>query len=107
MSIQKVKEKVIKQAVVDLEWQDAARFRVENAAWMDVSFKISLAILRTLRERKMSQKDLAKEMQCSPQYVNKLVRGSENMTLDTICKLEKILGIKLIELPFQDTVQAS
>ena len=32
----------------------------------------------------------------SPQYVNKIVKGKENLTLDTISKLEQALGIKLI-----------
>jgi hypothetical protein len=39
-------------------------------------------------------------MGCSPQYVNKLLKGSENLTLETICKMEKVLQIKLIETPF-------
>ncbi|CAG5068816.1 hypothetical protein DYBT9623_01548 [Dyadobacter sp. CECT 9623] len=98
MSIQKMKEKIVGAAIIDTEWQEAAAFREANAAWLDVSFRIGLAILRTLRERKMSQKDLAGKMKCSPQYVNKIVKGSENMTLETLCKLEKILDIKLIEV---------
>ncbi|WP_225865826.1 helix-turn-helix transcriptional regulator [Dyadobacter aurulentus] len=103
MSIQKMKEKIIGEAVADNEWQKAAEFREANAAWLDISFRIGLAILRILRERKMSQKDLAKAMSCSPQYINKIVKGSENLTLETICKLEKIMDSKLIEVSARNT----
>ena len=45
-----------------------------------------------------SQKDLADMMGVSPQQVNKMVRGSENLTLETISKVEKALGIQLMEI---------
>ncbi|WP_409014460.1 MULTISPECIES: hypothetical protein [Dyadobacter] len=39
-------------------------------------------------------------MGCSPQYIGKTLKGSENLTLQTICKMEKVLQIKLIETPY-------
>ncbi len=44
----------------------------------------------------MTKTDLAKAMDVSPSYIGKLLRGNENLTLETICKLEKITGRKLI-----------
>jgi transcriptional regulator with XRE-family HTH domain len=35
----------------------------------------------------------------SPQYVSKILKGSENMTLETIAKLEDALGVNLIFTP--------
>ena len=35
-------------------------------------------------------------MECSPQYVSKLLKGSENLTLDTISKLEECLDLDLV-----------
>ena len=35
-------------------------------------------------------------MNCTQQYVSKILKGSENMPLDTLSKLEDALGINLI-----------
>jgi transcriptional regulator with XRE-family HTH domain len=42
------------------------------------------------------QKALAERMNCAQQYVSKILRGRENMSLDTLSKLEDALGINLI-----------
>ena len=35
-------------------------------------------------------------MNCTQQYVSKILKGRENMSLDTLSKLEDALGINLI-----------
>jgi transcriptional regulator with XRE-family HTH domain len=35
-------------------------------------------------------------MNCTQQYVSKILKGKENMSLDTLSKLEDALSIKLI-----------
>jgi ribosome-binding protein aMBF1 (putative translation factor) len=87
-------------AVPDTQWIKEATFRQENEYWLDVSFDIALAVLRTLRKKEMTQRDLAERTGCSPQYISKILKGSENLTLETICKMEKVLQIKLIETPY-------
>ncbi|MBR3567213.1 MAG: helix-turn-helix transcriptional regulator [Salinivirgaceae bacterium] len=37
----------------------------------------------------LTHKQLAERMHCSPQYVSRLLKGEENLSLETICKLEK------------------
>lgn len=37
-------------------------------------------------------------MDVSPQYVNKIVKGKENLSLETIAKIEEALGISLISV---------
>ncbi|WP_026629898.1 helix-turn-helix transcriptional regulator [Dyadobacter alkalitolerans] len=96
--MEKIREK-LKNAKQDITWLPEARARQENHAWLRISFAIGVSVLSALRERKTTQKDLAESLKCSPQYVNKIVKGSENLTLETICKLEKALSIKLIETP--------
>jgi transcriptional regulator with XRE-family HTH domain len=49
--------------------------------------------LRALREKEMTQKTLAEKMGVSPQY--KILKGSENLSLETIATLGKILSIDL------------
>lgn len=79
-------------------WQENAKYQEENEEWLDISAKIALKVLRKLRKDNLSQKELAERMNVSPQQISKVVKGGENLTLETICKLENALGIKLIEI---------
>lgn len=78
-------------------WQEEAKWREKNEAWLTYSFQIAMRILETLRNRLMTQKELAMKMNVSPQFINKVVKGKENLSLETITKLEKALEIKLLE----------
>lgn len=76
---------------------ERARERRSNAQWLKKSAQIAVRVLRRLKEMNMSQKDLAVKLGVAPQYVSKVVKGQENLTLETICKLETILGIVLAD----------
>lgn len=80
-------------------WRKKAKWRKENRAWLKRSQAIALRVLRSLRSRKMSQKDLAEMMGVTPQHISKIVKGRENLTLETIAKLEAALGIALMDVP--------
>jgi len=81
------------------KWIEEATWREQNADWLDRSFLIALKVLRTLRKNNLSQVWLADELKVSPQHISKIIKGSENLTLETISKLEKALGIRLLEVP--------
>jgi plasmid maintenance system antidote protein VapI len=74
------------------------QWRIANAEWLKKSGAIALRVLMALKEKNMSQKTLAEIMNVSPQQVNKIVKGSENLTLETISKLEQALDIDLINI---------
>jgi transcriptional regulator with XRE-family HTH domain len=93
-----LKEKLLKKAIPDTEWLAEAQWRQDNEAWLDISFKIAVKIASTLKQKNITQKELAEKMACSPHFVSTLLKGSENLTLETICKLEKALEIKLISI---------
>jgi ribosome-binding protein aMBF1 (putative translation factor) len=80
-------------------WHGEATWREQNGAWLTHSFGIAVRILTTLRSKSMTQKELADKMGVSAQHVNKIVKGQENLSLETIAKLESALGIELISLP--------
>ena len=88
--------KLNKISIGKSDWLEKAKERQKNKDWLKKSQKIALKILQTLRDKKMSQKQLAKLIDVSPQQINKIVKGNENMTLGTITKLENALGIKLL-----------
>jgi transcriptional regulator with XRE-family HTH domain len=95
-----------------------AKKRIENSGAIHEAMLISLKVLKTLKTQKLKQKDLAIKMGVSAQQVNKIIRGSENLTLETLNKLEKALGaaflpssvakkvkMKFAELDLENSIQ--
>ena len=78
------------------EWKAKAKFRRDNRIWLKKSAAIAIKVLNALDEQNITQKDLAERMGVSPQQISKIVRGQENLTLQTIINLEIILGIQII-----------
>ncbi|WP_373514055.1 transcriptional regulator [Persicitalea sp.] len=103
MENNKVREILDRVAVEDTSFQEKAAWREANRAWLDRSAKIAIAILSTLRSNRKeskapaTQKELAENLGISPQQINKIVRGQENLTLETISRLEQALSIRLVE----------
>jgi transcriptional regulator with XRE-family HTH domain len=89
----------------DSGWLKEAQWEEENEYWLEMSFRIAVRIGLILRANKKAdvypknQVELAEAMGCTPQYVSKLLKGQENMQIETICKIGRILNTKLIEVP--------
>lgn len=79
-------------------WLDNFLHYKENQKWLDNSSKIAINVLEVLKCKKLSQKDLAEKMNVSAQQINKIVRGKQNLTFETIAKLETALEISLMEI---------
>jgi len=80
-------------------WIQDEEYYEANKEWLDKSALIAVKILSALRNQSLSQKDLAEKINVSPQYINKVLKGGENLSLATICKIEKSLSITLIAVP--------
>ena len=77
-----------------------AKFRIENKKWLSYSSNIALRVLAALEEsEQITQKTLAERVGVSPQYINKVLKGQENLSLQTIAKLSEALNIELITFP--------
>jgi transcriptional regulator with XRE-family HTH domain len=81
------------------KWVTDAKGISDNAARLRKSGRIALNIITSLKNQGKTQKDLAEMMEVSPQQISKILSGKENITLDTICKIEEALGVELIEVP--------
>lgn len=77
---------------------ERARKRKENREWLRLSQDIALAIHYYIRKSGMTQKEFAKQMNVSAAYVGKLLKGGENLTLETICKIQNVIGEKIISV---------
>jgi transcriptional regulator with XRE-family HTH domain len=66
------------------------------------SIKIAIKLNMILRQKEMKQKQLAELLGVSAQQVNKILKGRENLTLDTIERIEMVLGVDLITVLRED-----
>ena len=99
MAVETFKEKISKLASEKKSgWEEKAKWRKANRHWLLKSGAKALRILGALKEKELSQIELARLLFISPQQVNKIVKGQENLTLTTICKIEQVLGIELINV---------
>ncbi len=77
-------------------WREEAEWRRDNWSWLRHSQRIAVKVLLQMKQEGLTQKALAERMDCTQQYVSKILKGKENMSLDTLSKLENALGINLI-----------
>lgn len=65
--------------------------------WAQYSQAIAVLMSRRMSELGMTQRMLAEKMNCTQQYISKMLKGQKNMSLETICKIENTLGIEIIK----------
>jgi len=65
--------------------------------WAEYSRAIAAAMLKRMSELGLTQRMLAGKMNCTQQYISKVLKGQKNMSLETICKIECALGIEIIK----------
>lgn len=70
--------------------------RIKNRAMLRESQQIALKVLLKLDDLGWSKKDLAQNMEVTPQQITKIVSGKENLTIETQVKLQQILGIPVL-----------
>jgi len=80
-------------------WFADADFRIKNR-WLMYSSQIARRILAAIEEKKdFSQSKLAELLNVSPQQISKIVKGKENLTLETIYNISQALDVELISFP--------
>ena len=85
------------QSPTPSRWREDAQWRRDNEYWLKYARHITLQVLRTMDDQSITQVELAKRMGCTQQYVSNLLKGSSNMTLETIARLENALSIDLVK----------
>jgi transcriptional regulator with XRE-family HTH domain len=57
---------------------------------------IAIKVLERLDMMDWTQRKFAEKLEVSPQQVNKIVKGKENLTLETIVKIQEVLNISIL-----------
>lgn len=82
------------------KWREALEYRQENKIWLRYSQRIAMFMLDKMDELGINQKQLAEMMNCSQQYISKVLKGRENLSLETLYKIEMTLGISILKENF-------
>ena len=83
------------QSSTPSKWRENAQWRRDNEKWLGYARFITVKVLKAMDEKSVTQAVLAERMGCTQQYVSNLLKGSSNMTLETISRLESALHIDL------------
>jgi antitoxin component HigA of HigAB toxin-antitoxin module len=86
------------QSATPSKWREAAIERKENREWLRYSQFIAMRMLDRMEELGMTQKHLAELMGCSQQYVSRILKGKENLSLETLSKIECTLDIRILQM---------
>jgi antitoxin component HigA of HigAB toxin-antitoxin module len=86
------------QSATPSKWREAALERRANKEWLSYSQHIAMLMLDKMESMGMTQKSLAEIMGCSQQYVSKILKGKENLSLETLSKIESALGIAILQV---------
>lgn len=81
------------QSSTPSNWREDAQWRRDNEKWLGYARFITIKVMKAMDEQSVTQAMLAERMGCTQQYVSNLLKGSSNMTLETIAKLESALHI--------------
>ena len=77
-------------------WKEEAEWRRENRRWLSYSQEIAMFLHDKMEELGLTQTALAKRMNCTRQYISRILKGQENLSLETISKIEDSLGLSLL-----------
>lgn len=77
------------------QWQKEATEARDSWGWMKYSMQIALKVRSKMKADGITQCVLASKLGCTQQYVSLILKGKENLTLETIAKLESVLQIPL------------
>ena len=88
------------QSETPSSFTENAQWRKENASWLRWSRQVALAIIDYMQANGLKRADLAKKLGVSPQYVSKLLSGTENLSFKSIANIQVKLGISCLEAAF-------
>ncbi|MDE6265213.1 MAG: helix-turn-helix transcriptional regulator [Paramuribaculum sp.] len=77
---------------------EEANWRKENAGWLRWSRQMAATLMGYMQTQGLKRADLAERLGVSPQYVSKLLSGTENLSFKSIANIEEKLGIRCMEM---------
>ena len=88
------------QSSTPSKFEEEARWRQENEIWLRMSRSVALSIGDYMQENHLSRMETAKMLKVSPQYLSRILSGTENFSIKSIAKIEAALGISCLKPVF-------
>ena len=80
--------------------EEQKRLNAKKQGWLQYSRKIAIKVALAMKRENISRQELAAKINCSIQYVEKLLKGEINLSLDEICELENALNVSILQYEF-------
>ncbi len=61
-----------------------------------------MMMLDKMEELHLTQSNVAQRMGCTQQYISRVLKGTENLSIETIFKIEEALGLQILEPVFAE-----
>lgn len=84
------------QSATPSKWREEAQWRRDNCEWLRYSQRVALLLLSYMKREHLTQAAIAERLGCTQQYVSRILKGTENLTIETIAKIEQVIGSKLL-----------
>lgn len=89
--------KMAKETIFPIQ-NERTQISQEEKSWLIYSQMIANIMSARMKELEMTQKMLAEKMNCSQQYVSKILKGRENLSLEALSKIENALNIHFLKM---------
>lgn len=86
-------------SIEQITWLDDAKYRAENP-WLRMAQAIAIQIAEVMDILNMTEEELSEKTNISLERIDSIMRGKEDMSLQTISKLEIALNTKLITMEY-------
>jgi ribosome-binding protein aMBF1 (putative translation factor) len=86
------------------KWKKVADWNAKHADALDDYVTIAGRLADALSSKKWTQRELAEKLDVSPQALSRIMKGRQNLTLQTIRKIERVVGVDLISIHQNNTL---
>lgn len=86
------------QSEVPSQFVKDAQWRKENESWLKWSRQLAVSLIGYMHDHNMKRADLATALNVSPQYVSRLLSGTENLSFKSIANIEEKLGVNFMSV---------
>lgn len=80
------------------KWMEIAKWNEEHADSLEDYLIIAMKIQSTLKEKKMTQKELASLLNVTPPALTRIMKGRQNLSINKVRQIEKVLNISLMSI---------
>ena len=71
---------------------------MKNKLWLCYYQHIAMMMLDQMEKLNINKEQLSKLLGCTQEYVSKILKGQENLTLETMAKIEQCLKIQIFNI---------